>query len=157
MYQQRKMAQSLTAIYCHITFSTKKRQPLIHDSISQSLHAYMASILKNMDSPAVIINSMPDHIHILLRMSKTRTMADLVEEIKKSSSKWIKMQPNGVSSFYWQRGYSAFSISASHVNIVSRYISNQKKHHQKMTYRQEIEKLMKKYRVGEYDPSYFWD
>ena len=151
------MGQSLTAVYCHITFSTKKRQPLIRESISEPLHAYMASILKNMDSPAIIINSMPDHIHILLRISKTRTIADLVEEIKKSSSKWIKMQPDGDTSFFWQRGYSAFSISASHVNAISRYIANQKKHHQKMTYRQEIEKLMRKYRVTEYDPSYFWD
>lgn len=151
------MSQSLTAIYCHVAFSTKNRTPWINESISHSLHAYMASTLENFDSPALIINSMPDHTHVLLRLSKTKTIAELVEEVKKSSSKWIKVQPNGISTFYWQRGYSAFSVSGSHLDLVTQYIANQKSHHQKMTYREEIERLMNKYKIEEYNPIYFWD
>jgi len=151
------MSQSISTLYTHATFSTKDRNLWINEQIRDNLHAYMASILKNLNSPALIINSMPDHIHILFRVSKTITIADVMEEVKKSSSKWIKVQPNGVSSFYWQKGYGAFSLSSSHLDVVSRYIANQKEHHKKFTYREEVERLMKKYNVSEYDPKYYWD
>jgi REP element-mobilizing transposase RayT len=117
----------------------------------------MASILKNLNSPPLIINSMPDHVHILFRVSKTITIADVMEEVKKSTSKWMKIQQNGEPSFYWQRGYGAFSLSGSHLNVVTKYIANQKKHHKHMTYREEVERLMRKYKVKEYDPEYYWD
>jgi len=156
-YQDTTMSQSISTLYTHATFSTKDRNLWINEQIRDNLHAYMASILKNLNSPALIINSMPDHIHILFRVSKTITIADVMEEVKKSSSKWIKVQPNGVSSFYWQKGYGAFSLSSSHLDVVSRYIANQKEHHKKFTYREEVERLMKKYNVSEYDPKYYWD
>lgn len=151
------MSQSISVQYTHATFSTKGRNPWINDQIRDDLHAYMASILKNLDSPALIINSMADHIHLLYRFSKTITVADVMEEIKKSSSKWVKTQPHGNPSFYWQRGYGAFSLSGSHLDVVTRYIANQQEHHKKMTYREEVERLMKKYNVREYDPEYYWD
>lgn len=151
------MSQSISSIYIHTTFSTKGREPWINEKVRNNLHAYIAAILKNLDSPALIVNSMPDHIHMLLRISKTITIADVIEEVKKSSSKWIKVQPGGVSSFYWQRGYGAFSVSGSHMGVVSSYIANQKEHHKKMSYREEVERLIKKYRVTEYEPEYYWD
>lgn len=151
------MSQSLSTLYIHATFSTKSRNHWINEQISDSLHAYLASILKNLNSPALIINSMPDHIHLLFRLSKTITIAGVMEEIKKSSSKWMKIQPQGNSLFYWQRGYGAFSVSGSHLEVVTRYIANQKHHHKKMTYREEVERLMEKYNVKEYDPEFYWD
>jgi REP element-mobilizing transposase RayT len=151
------MSQSLSVIYLHVTFSTRGRSPWINEHIQKHLHAYMASTMKNIDCPALIINSMPDHVHMLFRMSKTNALASIIEEVKKSSSKWIKNQPDGSSLFYWQRGYGAFSVCRSHVNTVARYISNQKDHHKKVTYREEVERLMEKNGVEEYDPQYYWD
>lgn len=150
------MSQSLSILYTHATFGTKGRNPWINEEIATDLHAYMASIFKVLDSPAVIINSMPDHIHVLFRMSKTVTIAEVIEEAKKSSSRWMKNQPMGSQSFYWQRGYGAFSVSGSHLAAVTRYIARQKEHHEKLTYREEVERLMKKYNVEEYNPEYYW-
>jgi len=110
-----------------------------------------------LDCPALIINSMPDHIHALFRKSKNQTTANIIEEVKKSTSKWMKEQEWGTKRFYWQKGYGTFSVSGSHIDIVTRYIANQKEHHKKLTYRQEVEKLMKKYNVKEYNPEFYWD
>lgn len=151
------MSQSLSGIYIHATFGTKERNPWINEEIADNLHAYAASVLFELDSPAVIINSIPDHLHILFRMSKNITVAEIIEEVKKSSSKWMKNQPNGTSSFYWQRGYGAFSVSCTHLDVVTRYIARQKEHHIRLTYKEEIERLMKKYNVKGYDPGYYWD
>ena len=92
---------------------------------------------------------MPNHVHILFRASRTISVAIVMEEIKKSSSKWMKNQPDVNSLFYWQRGYGAFSVSRSHVNAVARYIANQKDHHRRFTYREEVERLMQKNGVEE--------
>jgi REP element-mobilizing transposase RayT len=151
------MSQSLSAIYIHATFGTKNRNHWINERISANLHAYMATILKELDCPALFINSMPDHIHLLFRMSKTVTIAQIIEEIKKSSSKWIKEQPDGIHSFYWQRGYGAFTVSCSHLYAVTRYIARQEEHHKKVSYKEEIERLIKKYDVKGYDAKYYWN
>ncbi len=151
------MSQSLSILYTYATFGTKRRNPWINKEIATDLHPYMASIFKALDSPALIINSMPDHIHVLFRISKTVTVAEVIEETKKSSSKWMKNQPSGTQSFYWQRGYGVFSVSSSHLAAVTKYIARQKEHHKQLTYREEVERLMKKYNVKEYNPEYYWD
>jgi REP element-mobilizing transposase RayT len=89
----------------------------------------MAGILKNMDSPAIKINSVTDQVHILFRLSKNHALAKVVEEAKKASSKWMKEE--GVKGFTWQIGYAAFSVSSSKVEVVTNYIINQKEHHKK--------------------------
>ncbi|HMB97121.1 MAG TPA: transposase [Balneolaceae bacterium] len=151
------MSQSLKAIYIHATFGTKGRKPTINEKIAPQLHAFMAGAFKKIDSPALIINSVPDHIHALFRMSKNETIAAIMEEVKKSSSLWMKQQKFGTQQFYWQKGYGAFSISGSHLDIVSRYIANQKEHHQTLTYKEEVQRLMEKYNVQEFNPDYYWD
>jgi len=115
----------------------------------------MAGILKNMDSPALKINSVPDHIHILFRLSKNHALAKVVENVKKDSSKWMKAA--GVAGFTWQIGYGAFSVSASKVEVVANYILRQKEHHKKQTFREEVEEFVREYDVIAYDPQYFWD
>ncbi len=151
------MSQSLTGIYIHATFGTKARKNYINEKIAPELHAYMAGIFKELDNPAVIINSIPYHVHGLFRFSKNLTIATIMEKVKKSSSIWMKQQPMGEKQFYWQKGYGAFSVSGSHIDVVTRYIANQKEHHKKLTYKEEIEKLMKKYNVQEFNPDYYWD
>ncbi len=149
------MGQSLSQMYIHLTFGTKGRKALINKNIEAELHSYMASIFKNNESPALKINSVPDHIHILFRLSKNYALAKVVEDVKKNSSKWIKTK--GIIEFSWQIGYGAFSVSSSKVDIVKKYIMNQKEHHKIKTYKEEVEKFIREYDVIEYDGKYFWN
>jgi len=150
------MSQSLSKLYIHLTFSTKDRRPLICKSVRNDLHSYIAGIFNSHECPTLFINSVHDHIHILFRLSKNVTLAGIVEQVKKSSSKWMKVQ-TGNQSFYWQRGYGAFSVSSSKVKTVTRYIARQEKHHKHLSYREEVEKFMKEFDVVEYNPDYFWE
>jgi len=149
------MGQSLSQMYIHLVFRTKYGHPYIQENIEPALHAYMAGILKNMESPALKINSVPDHIHILFRLSKNYALAKVVEEVKKQSSKWMKEK--GINGFTWQIGYGAFSVSSYKVEVVTNYIIRQKEHHKIVTFKDEVEKFMKEYNVLEYDAKYFWD
>ena len=115
----------------------------------------MGGILKNKESPALKINSVPDHIHILFRLSKNHALAKVVEAVKKESSKWLKTK--GVTGFTWQIGYGAFSVSSSKVETVIQYISNQKQHHKTKTYKEELEEFIREYGIIEYDDKYFWN
>ena len=114
------MPQSLANILIHVIWSTKGRGPLISDHVRAGLHGYMAGVLKNLESPALIINSVTDHVHILCQLSKNVATCKLLEEVKKSSSKWMKEQ--GVLDFAWQNGYGVFSVSQSNVGAVRKYI-----------------------------------
>ena len=149
------MSQSLTQLYVHLTFGTKGRQGLIPEAISEKLHAYIAGILKEDESPALLINSVPDHIHILFRLSKNYSLAKIVEDVKKLSSKWMKTQNQ--FNFSWQGGYGAFSVSSSKLSAVKRYIENQKEHHKKVKYQEELEAFMKEYGVINYASEYYWE
>ena len=149
------MGQSLSQLYVHLVFGTKGRRPLLSEHLEARLHAYMAGILRKMESPALQINSVPDHIHILFRLSKNYALAKVVEEVKKESSKWRKV--HGVEEFTWQIGYGAFSVSSSAIKTVERYIERQKEHHRLASYKEEVDDLMRKFDVIEYDDKYFWN
>lgn len=151
------MGQSLSQLYVHLTFGTKNRYPFINMKCENQLHAYIAGTLKVYDSPAIIVNSVPDHIHILFRLSKNYALAKIVEEVKKESSKWMKKIVGGNKKFSWQIGYGAFSVSGSKVEVVRKYIERQKDHHAKKSYRNEIEEFIKRYDMIEYDANYFWN
>jgi putative transposase len=150
------MPQSLAKVYLHITFSTKYRQPMIKSDVENELHKYLASIGRANDSPSIAINGVSDHIHILCVLSRKITISKLVEELKKSSSKWIKTKGSNYKDFYWQNGYGVFSVSQSGVDVVKKYIQNQKEHHKKKSFQEEYLDLLKKYDM-EYDTKYLWD
>ncbi|MBN1111819.1 MAG: IS200/IS605 family transposase [Bacteroidales bacterium] len=150
------MSQSLSQIYIHLVFGTKNRFPFLNNAIREKLHIYIDNGLKDLDSPAVTINSVFDHIHILLRLSKTVTISQIAKEIKVSSSKYIKHLDGGVPNFQWQKGYGAFSVSSSKVDVVKRYIQNQKKHHLGANYKEEMETFFEHYNINDYDSKYFW-
>jgi putative transposase len=120
------------------------------------LHSYIAGTLKTYKSPAILINSVPDHIHILFRLSKNYSLARVVEEIKKQSSKWMKEIKEGHNKFAWQTGYGAFSVSGSKVSTVIKYIENQKGHHLHKSYIEEVEDFIKQYDIIEYNADFFW-
>ena len=148
------MPQSLANILIHAIWSTKERRPLISDDVRAGLHGYLAGILKNLESPALIINSVTDHIHILCQLSKNIAACKLIEEAKKSSSKWMK--ENGAGEFAWQSGYGVFSVSQSNVGAVREYIEGQPQHHKKRDFKDEFREFCKKYDIA-LDERYVWD
>jgi REP element-mobilizing transposase RayT len=150
------MPQSLSSILIHLVFSTKNREPFITPTIEPELHPYMATIFREHNSPSLIINGTTDHIHALFALSRTITIADLVEEVKTGSSKWIKTKGREFRNFHWQKGYGAFSIGQSDVEQVKRYISNQKQHHLRVTFQDEYREFLKRYAI-EFDERYVWD
>jgi REP element-mobilizing transposase RayT len=150
------MPQSLASILVHLVFSTKNRHPWIRPEIEPELHAYLATICREMDSPALVINGTEDHVHLLLRLGRKTALADLVEEVKKRSSKWIKTKGPAYTAFYWQAGYGAFSIGESGVEALKCYIANQKEHHRRKTFQEEVRAFLAKYRL-EWDERYVWD
>ncbi len=150
------MPQSLSSILIHLIFSTKHRESLVTAQIEPELHAYMAGILNEKQCPAITIGGMPDHVHVPFMLARTMSVSDVVEDLKKDSSKWIKTQGASFREFYWQAGYGAFSIGQSSVAETRQYIDNQKEHHKKRTFQDEYRAFLRKYGVG-YDERYVWD
>lgn len=150
------MSQSIAKILVHVIFSTKERRPLILPDVREELHAYLVGIGKGIGSPTLQVNGTADHVHILLSMARTVSIAEIVEDLKKGSSKWIKTKSRDLRGFYWQNGYGAFSVSPSNVKRVRSYIATQEAHHRKMTFQDEYRKFLKKHEV-EYDDRYVWD
>jgi REP element-mobilizing transposase RayT len=150
------MPQSLSSILIHLIFSTKNREPFITPKIEKELYPYMASVFRALKSPTLTIGGTFDHVHILFSLARVVTVANVIEEVKTESSKWIKTKGEEFSNFYWQNGYGAFSIGQSQVPAVKRYIAKQKEHHERITFQEEYRKFLKKYGV-EYDERYVWD
>jgi REP element-mobilizing transposase RayT len=151
------MGQSLAQIYVHLIFSTKGREPVLIDAdLRERTHAYLAGICRNQDSPALIIGGTEDHVHALCRLGKQIAISDLVRELKRDSSTWIKTQHGDVSGFHWQAGYGAFSISPGHVVDLKPYIANQIEHHRQESFQDEFRRVCSKYGV-EIDERYVWE
>jgi REP element-mobilizing transposase RayT len=150
------MPQSLSQIYVHLVFSTKDRKPwLCDDSMRDQLHAYMAKVLRdNVDSPALVINSVEDHVHALIRLSRRFAVMKVVQECKVATSKWLKRQRR-LANFAWQSAYGAFSVSASKTEQVKTYILNQHQHHQRVSFQDEFRELCRRHRLA-LDERYVW-
>jgi putative transposase len=138
-----------------VIFSTKDRHPTITPKIEPELYAYMGGTAKNMDSPCIAIGGTNNHVHLLISQSKTVALSRLMEEVKKSSSKWIKTKSPTLRTFGWQDGYGAFSVGESQVEALQHYIAGQMERHKKLTFEQELVALLKKYNV-QYDERYIW-
>lgn len=148
------MSQSLANILIHAIWSTKERRPLISDDMRAGLHAYMAGILKNRESPALVINSVGDHVHVFCQLSKNIAACELLGEVKKNSTKWMKL--HGVREFAWQSGYGVFSVRQSNADSVRKYIEAQAEHHKKRDFMAEFRGFCRRYQVP-IDERYVWD
>src|SRR5262245_11854033 len=104
------MSQSLAKISVHLVFSTASRVPLLDAEVRPKLFAYLAGVFKKWESPAMIVGGVNDHVHVLFQLSKNYSLAKVVEEVKKGSSKWIKTHGKVFANFHWQKGYGAFSV-----------------------------------------------
>jgi putative transposase len=141
------MSQSYVQIFVHIVFHTKNNKNLILNDIGNELYSYLGGILRNLKSVPLRIGGTSDHIHVLCTLPKTMAPADLVEELKKSSSKWIKTKGQEYINFYWQDGYGGFSVSNFQVEVIKKYISNQKEHHLKTSFIDEYKNLLDEYGI----------
>ena len=151
------MSQSLSKVILHIVFSTKHRRPWLQDkNIRNELYAYMATVFKALDSPAILINGVEDHVHILCLLSRNYAMKKLLEEIKKQPSKWIKTKGLEYRDFYWQGGYGVFSVSESKLEELKDYLLRQEEHHKTMTFQEEFRWLCKVHGIA-IDERYVWD
>lgn len=150
------MSHSLNKIYIHTTFSTKGRVHLLNEQISTELYSYIGGICNALECYPVKIGGTSNHIHCLNLLSKKITLIKFIEEIKKSSSKWIKTKDDKLRNFYWQYGYGSFSVNPSEIDIVVDYIDNQREHHKKHTFEEEFLAFLRKYNV-EFEEKYIWD
>ncbi len=150
------MASTLTKLLIHITFSTKHREPLIPEALEPELYGYIGSICRHMGSPLLAMGGVADHVHMLVSLNKTVTLSELMLNIKRDSSKWIKDNGPALGAFGWQDGYFAFSIGESGVEALRSYIANQKEHHNTIDFKDEVRSVLRKYNV-EWDERYVWD
>jgi putative transposase len=150
------MPQSLSRVLVHLIFSTKHRVPALPPEIRPELHAYFVGILRGIDCAALQAGGAEDHVHLFFGLSRTRSMAQAVEILKTSSSKWIKTKGSSFADFHWQAGYGAFSVSQSDADSVVAYIRNQESHHRNVTFQEEYRHFLERYQVA-YDERYVWD
>ncbi len=151
------MPQSLAQVYLHLVFSTKDRRPFLHDrSIREEAHRYLSGACNNLDCPIMCVGGVADHVHILCRLGRTITIADLVKELKRTSSHWLKSKAPDLADFSWQNGYGVFSVSPGHAEALRIYIARQEEHHSGVTIQDEFRRLLRKYGL-EWDERYVWD
>jgi putative transposase len=149
------MSQSLSKLYVHIIFHVKNNLCLIKPEDDQELYSYIGGVIKLSESIPININGIEDHIHILCIMSKNISLADLLEDIKRNSSRWIKTRGIHYADFAWQGGYAGYSVSPSKVKIVNQYIENQKNHHKHQIFQEEYIQFLKEHGV-DYKEEYLW-
>lgn len=150
------MPQSLSKVILHLVFSTKNREPWLDSEIRPRMHAYLATICRDLGSEALRVGGVSDHVHVLTTLPRTLSQAQIIEKIKKTSSKWIKTIDRRSRGFSWQRGYGAFSVSPSQIEAVLQYIDTQQEHHRTRSFKEEYRELLRKHGV-EFDERYVWD
>lgn len=150
------MPQSLARVLTHLIFSTKHREACIPPDLVADLNAYFVGVLRKFKCPAVQVGAVTDHVHILFVLGRTRSTAEVVEEAKTTTSKWIKLKATGFEHFHWQSGYGVFSVSSSNADEVIEYIRTQAKHHRRVTFQEEYRAFLERHEV-DYDERYVWD
>ena len=150
------MPQSLVKNLVHLVYTTKERRAWLPTEHREGLFAYQAGIFRELESPAVIIGGVEDHVHALFSLSKNFALKKIVEEVKKSSSKWMKQNGPRNGLFHWQAGYAAFSVSVSNLEQVQRYIEKQEEHHKQLSFQDELRALFERHEI-EFDERYVWD
>lgn len=150
-----KLSNTYTQIHIQFVFAVKYRAALIHPEWKDELYKYITGIIRKNNHKLLIINGMPDHIHILIGMRPAQSVSDLMQDVKGSSSKWINEKKFINRKFEWQEGYGAFSYSKSHINNVIAYIKNQEKHHRKKSFKEEYLEFLEKFEI-DYDDRYIF-
>ena len=149
------MANTYINIFIHTVFSTKNRESWLSSSLRERLYPYIGGIARGNGSKVLCIGGTDNHIHILLSLDSTASVAKAIQFIKGGSSKWIHETFPELRLFSWQEGYGAFSIGISNVDETKKYIENQEKHHGEESFRDEYLKFLRKNNI-EFDEKYLW-
>ena len=149
------MAHTFTNLLTHVIFGTKDRTSSIDAELKPQLFAYMGGIVREYDSTALMVNGTADHVHLLLRLPPSVSIAEAMRVLKANSSRWVHEKWPSHSTFGWQTGYGAFSVSQSNVSAVLRYIVNQEEHHRKVSFQEEFVTYLQRHGI-EYDGRYIW-
>jgi REP element-mobilizing transposase RayT len=150
------MPQSLSLTILHLVFRTKDREPSIVPEVLPELHAYLATIARNHDGECYRVGGVADHVHLAIRLSRTISIANLVSELKSSSTRWLKTRSPILAKFAWQRGYGVFSVGPKDLNAVIAYIDGQAEHHRTRSFQDEYRAFLRQYGI-EFDERYVWD
>lgn len=149
------MANTFTQLHIQLIFAIQNRTSLIDKFWKDRLYAYMTGIIQNNGHKLLIINGMPDHVHILIGFRTTQALSELVQVVKRDSSKWINENKLVRGKFSWQEGFGAFSYSHSHLQNVIEYIKNQEEHHRELTFLEEYKTFLEKFEI-EFDEKYIF-
>jgi REP element-mobilizing transposase RayT len=150
------MGHTYTDILAHVIFSTKDRTSLLDAELKPRLFPYMGGILRELGGAPLLINGPTDHVHILTIAPAKVALSELVGKVKANSSGWVHREFAERSSFAWQTGYAAFSVSHSQKETVLHYIANQEEHHRKVSFREELVLFLSKHEIG-YDERYIFE
>ncbi len=150
------MPQSFACLHLHLAFSTKNRSPFLTEGLQPRLYEYVGGILRTHKSCLVAAGGMPDHVHLLVDLSRELAVADALRLIKSNSSKWIHETFPDLHAFAWQTGYGAFAVSYSNLDNVKQYLATQAEHHRKMVFQDEFRAFLKRHDI-EYDERYVWE
>ena len=150
------MSSTHTNLLFHIVYSTKYRRNLITPESQERLYEYIGGIIRDQKGKLVEIGGMPDHVHTFARLSPTLAISDVLRITKTNSSKWFNETIQPTMPFAWQRGFGAFSVSASQVEDVRAYIRNQEQHHATMSFRDEYRRLLIRHGI-EFDEQYLFE
>jgi len=150
------MPQSLSRVILHIVFSTKNREPWLDPDVRSRMQGYLATVGRDLGAELTHVGGVADHVHVISTLPRTMSQAEIVECLKKTSSKWVKTIGAKYRGFSWQRGYSAFSVSESQLGTLLNYVDSQEEHHRTRTFQEEHRKLLNKHGVH-FDERYVWD
>jgi putative transposase len=150
------MGQTLGFVLIHVIFSTKERMPVLDATVQPDLHAYLATVVRSTGCECYRVGGVSDHVHLAIRLSRTLAVAELVEQVKSSSSKWLKGQSPKLAKFAWQRGYGVFSVGPSDLQALLGYIEGQEGHHATRSFQDEFRAFLKRYGM-DCDERYVWD
>ena len=144
---EEKMQHSHTCIWIHLIWATKNRERCMFDNVALKIHNHLLEKAKSMDLPFEKLHIQPEHLHGLINLPANEKLSKFTQSIKGESSNWINSNNLMKGHFSWQRGYGAFSVSASQYDIVKDYIRNQKEHHKRVSFQEEYQVWQKKYGV----------
>jgi putative transposase len=150
------MLQSLSKVIVHIVFSTKDRVAWLDRDVRPRIHTHIATICRDLNAEALRVRGVANHLHIIMTLPRALSQSEMIETVKKTSSKWIKGLDSKYRQFHWQRGYGAFSVSPSQLHSVLEYVRNQEEHHRTRSFQEEYREFLRKYGV-EFDERYMWD
>jgi putative transposase len=150
------MSHSFTNLLYHIIFSTKERQPWLEPGLRPELFVCLGGLIKEEHGIPLLINGMPDHIHIFAKLKQDRAVADVVRAVKAKSSGWVHRHHPHLAHFAWQTGYGAFTVSSSQEGVVRAYIRDQEEHHRRQTFQQEFRAFLRCHGI-EFTEEELWD